>query len=88
MQFDANNLKSEREFWSVFSLNGEPVGCVLKADTEEGWVEQILTNRYRGVLGMPEVSEEEEKIPVRRYGVVRFEGYCDEGPITPGASDS
>jgi hypothetical protein len=80
MRFDAKDKNNPRNMFAVLTLDGEVVGCVQRADTEEGWIEQIMFNPYREELGWPEVSPEEELKPVRRYGVVRFEGYCDDEP--------
>ncbi len=54
-------------------LNGELVGNVQAADDEEGWVDQVLTNWCRAIIGYPmAASKEEEEMVVRRTGKVTF----------------
>jgi len=65
------NVRTDREAYSA-TLNGVNVGIVMEADTDQGWVYQILTNPYRQQLGMPQVNKEKEMIPVRRWGEVKL----------------
>ncbi len=64
--------------WVLLKLDGEVVGMVVAFDTDEGWIDQKLTNWYRATLGMPAVDPiEEAESVVRRTGKVEFCGYVD-----------
>lgn len=58
--------------FAVLTLDGEVVGCVREADTEEGWVDQFL---YQDVPPFP-VPTTEPGV-VRKHGKVEFHGYLD-----------
>lgn len=74
---------TEDQSCALVTLNGRLVGCLLEADTEEGWVTQILTNTYREMYGIEKVgSPELERVPFKRYGKVEFVGYTDASNIS------
>lgn len=53
-------------------LDGVIVGCVVEADSKEGWVDRVLTNQIRAQIGMEPVCSTKEREPVRQHGVVQI----------------
>lgn len=51
-------------------LDGEPIGFVVAADDEEGWVDRVMPNEYRAHAGLPLVQDETQ--PTRQHGKVEF----------------
>ncbi len=66
-------ISSDTQFNVRIFLDGEFIGFVRAADDQEGWVDQILTNSYRQLIGYPIAATKEEELKViRRTGKVEF----------------